>query len=798
MVLSLCNIEGTLAICKTFFDIKSLNTSHLISNLKILSCEVGNGQMEEFRNLQLPYTITNLTLEDCNLKNLIHIPKLHKNVTMLNIAKNNISIIPWQFVSFDIKKLDLDIRWNYLACLCENEWILSINQDIKTFFSLPDNIYVNEEFKKRCKNMKCVREDIKSISYQKNVSIGDEVNLICLVNNSIFNENFYKQTYLNYFRWITISRSNNNEKLANDNYEQFVDIHSNAIKLRIKHATDNDLGVLACLCLWCKYPSFSFSEIRIKKNLTINAFNDGRSEKLIVQGYPLDNLTFKITRLRDYAEEEPFYISEITKSLFNNTLFLKQESSQEDITNFYIRDLRVFPKECTLCNETTWDLVNKEYEMNLCNSEGNCAKVKRYLGALNHSKRKGRNYEVHSNKINIKTDEINNQSTYFTNVISVMAILFMILSAVYIFKYRKLIPYIKKRNQLLKHYSRRTSKTEETILQQTQSNVTRGNSVSMSMNSSDYCLKHVPIIDVQNIELGRKIGQGAYGEVYYANWIYQSTGNDDPTCDPLLKFNQKKKEIAVKTLKNLTFNADWDREAGLLSQLDHNNVVKFYGIAYSEKNEALIVMEYMNLGDLRNYLKKRAPPLTMDYSQFPPTLQTSELIEISKQICEGVSYLTTRQIVHRDIAARNCLVSGDSDMMICDYRLRSKTTIKISDFGMSRKLYSDVEYYKMGCGEGKLLPCRWLGPECLSSGKFSHCSDVWSLGITIWEVFAYGEIPFKHLNNNEIFSAISMGVRPELPKGAPVIVGKIIEGCLKEDPEERISAIDCLTQLNLI
>ncbi|CEF62636.1 Protein kinase domain and Serine-threonine/tyrosine-protein kinase catalytic domain and Protein kinase-like domain and Tyrosine-protein kinase, catalytic domain-containing protein [Strongyloides ratti] len=793
-----CQIVNTTAICETFYDINNLNKSQLITNLKILICHTINNQQNDIQKILLPSTISNLTLENCNLDKIENIPISYKNISYLNLSKNNISIIPWQYVTSNVKNFDLNIKENYLSCSCDNEWIFGFNNDIKTFFSLPQNIYVDNEFKERCRKMKCVREKIESINYRNNVAFGDNIELVCLVNNSKIIKNFQKQKNSNFFRWVTLPKNKNYDKLSNsNNYKEIINTLNGTIKLKINHASEDDLGVIACLCLWCKYPSFSLSEIRIKKNLSIDVFNDGRSDKIIVQGYPLNNLIFKITRLDDNLAEKPIFIGDKTESLFNDTLFLKQETTKEDITNFYIRDLRVFPKECTLCKETTWDLIDKNYEISLCNGDGNCARIKRSIGALNHTTTNNKNYEVYNNKANFVIQTNNNYhiNTFFY-IISLISIIAIIILTI---KYGPIFSIQKKRYTLSKQSSRRTSKTEETILQQTESNITRGNSVSISINSSEYNLKHVPIINIENIEIGKKIGQGAYGEVYHAYWTCLPTIHEDSQYNPLLVVQyMTKKEIAIKTLKNLNFTADWDREAGLLSQLNHNNIVKFFGVSYNLKNEILIVMEYMNLGDLKNYLIKRSPPLTINYSQFPPSLQLNELIEISKQICEGVNYLTSRQIIHRDIAARNCLVSGDSDLMLCNHLLRPKTTIKIGDFGMSRKLYSDIEYYKMGNDEGKLLPCRWLAPECIKLGKFSHYSDIWSFGITIWEVFSYGEVPFKHLNNNEIFSAILNGARPELPKGVPETISYIIENCLKKEPEDRISAIECLTQLNLL
>ncbi|KAK6035895.1 protein tyrosine kinase [Cooperia oncophora] len=169
----------------------------------------------------------------------------------------------------------------------------------------------------------------------------------------------------------------------------------------------------------------------------------------------------------------------------------------------------------------------------------------------------------------------------------------------------------------------------------------------------------------------------------------------------------------------------------------------------------LLVFEHMNLGDLRSYLRARAPT-SSSYSQFPPALIEDELRSIVRQIVAGLCYLTSQQIVHRDLAARNCLVSGESDLRCCLPSQRPPITVKISDFGMSRRLYGHADYYRMH--NHALLPVRWLPPEAINDCKFSVSSDVWALGVTMWEVFSYGEVPFAELNNFEMVSCAMAGM----------------------------------------
>uniref|UniRef100_A0AC34QPK4 Protein kinase domain-containing protein n=1 Tax=Panagrolaimus sp. JU765 TaxID=591449 RepID=A0AC34QPK4_9BILA len=146
---------------------------------------------------------------------------------------------------------------------------------------------------------------------------------------------------------------------------------------------------------------------------------------------------------------------------------------------------------------------------------------------------------------------------------------------------------------------------------------------------------------------------------------------------------------------------------------------------------------------------------------------------------------------------RNCLVQGESDAKVCNAAFRKPISVKISDFGMSRRLYSDGEYYKMQNGK-TVLPVRWLPPECLSSGKFTHQSDVWSFGMVLFEIFSYGGVPFGDLSNSEVLTAVVSGMKPTLPSSFPEPINNLISQCWRNNPEERITAQEALNRLQII
>lgn len=142
-------------------------------------------------------------------------------------------------------------------------------------------------------------------------------------------------------------------------------------------------------------------------------------------------------------------------------------------------------------------------------------------------------------------------------------------------------------------------------------------------------------------------------------------------------------------------------------------------------------------------------------------------------------------VVHRDIAARNCLVSGAPDDCATGEYDRPPIVVKLSDFGMSRDIYSD-EYYRIR-NKRAVLPVRWLPPESLVMGKFTHESDVWSMGVTLWEIFSYGQIPYGHMSNSEVLEATTTGSHPSCPVDCPQLIFALMQRCWQQLPSNRIS-----------
>lgn len=137
----------------------------------------------------------------------------------------------------------------------------------------------------------------------------------------------------------------------------------------------------------------------------------------------------------------------------------------------------------------------------------------------------------------------------------------------------------------------------------------------------------------------------------------------------------------------------------IMQKFDHQHIIKLMGIC--SDSPVWIVMELAKLGELRAYLQNNKNQLDL-----------SSLLLYAFQLSTALSYLESKKYVHRDIAARNVLVS-------------SHTCVKLADFGLSRWMGEDQSYYKASKGK---LPIKWMSPESINFRRFTTASDVWMFG----------------------------------------------------------------------
>ena len=267
-----------------------------------------------------------------------------------------------------------------------------------------------------------------------------------------------------------------------------------------------------------------------------------------------------------------------------------------------------------------------------------------------------------------------------------------------------------------------------------------------------------------------KLGMGHFGKVILAETVGLSAR--DLRLSESDDGKSKSTLVAVKKLKSGAPNATkeaFEKEVNFMSRLTEKNVIRILGVCYEDT--PFIMMEYMEKGDLNQYLQKFKTLSTTD-SEPQGQVTSSTLVHIATQIASAMKYLASHNYVHRDLATRNCLVGPNY-------------LVKISDFGMSRSLY-DSHYYRIhGCFS---LPVRWMAFECFY-GKFSQKSDVWAFGVTMWEIFTLAkEQPYNDMSDKQLIEDALKGKNRKImakPDTCPVEIYKVMLDCWPHNSERR-------------
>lgn len=262
----------------------------------------------------------------------------------------------------------------------------------------------------------------------------------------------------------------------------------------------------------------------------------------------------------------------------------------------------------------------------------------------------------------------------------------------------------------------------------------------------------------------RDLGQGAFGRVFQAK---------APGLIPGDEFTN----VAVKMLKDEATDdllSDFEREACLLSEFDHPNIVKLLGICAIGRPMCLL-FEYMGRGDLNEFLRTCSPgnyivrSFENDGSFTDSRLSHMDLINIARQISSGMVYLSDRKFVHRDLATRNFLIN---DQMV----------VKIADFGLSQKIYLQ-DYYKGD--EQDAIPIRWMPLESILYNKYTIESDVWAFAVCLWEIFSFALQPYYGMTHEEVVKYIKEGNVLKCPDNTPTAVYELMKLCWNRRPCER-------------
>uniref|UniRef100_A0A665UPJ0 Tyrosine-protein kinase n=1 Tax=Echeneis naucrates TaxID=173247 RepID=A0A665UPJ0_ECHNA len=259
----------------------------------------------------------------------------------------------------------------------------------------------------------------------------------------------------------------------------------------------------------------------------------------------------------------------------------------------------------------------------------------------------------------------------------------------------------------------------------------------------------------------RDLGEGHFGKVELCRY--------DPRGDrtgELVAVKSLKPENREEQSNNLSSEID------ILKALYHKNIVKYKGIC----GQAIkLIMEYLPLGSLKEYLPRNKSKTNL-----------STLLSYSLQICKGMEYLGSRNYIHRDLAARNVLVENEG-------------TVKIGDFGLTKSIKDNEGYYTVKDDHDS--PVFWYAPECLTLCKFYLASDVWSFGVTMYELITYCDSTKSpmtlflamigrtqgQMTIIRLVKVLQEGKRLARPESCPEPVYELMRKCWEQLPENRIT-----------
>lgn len=256
---------------------------------------------------------------------------------------------------------------------------------------------------------------------------------------------------------------------------------------------------------------------------------------------------------------------------------------------------------------------------------------------------------------------------------------------------------------------------------------------------------HLRILKETEFKKIKVLGSGAFGTVYKGLWIPEG--------------EKVKIPVAIKELREATSpkaNKEILDEAYVMASVDNPHVCRLLGICLTSTVQ--LITQLMPYGCLLDYVREHKDNIGSQY-----------LLNWCVQIAKGMNYLEDRRLVHRDLAARNVLV-------------KTPQHVKITDFGLAKLLGAEEKEYH---AEGGKVPIKWMALESILHRIYTHQSDVWSYGVTVWELMTFGSKPYDGIPASEISSILEKGERLPQPPICTIDVYMIMVKCWMIDADSR-------------
>ncbi|XP_061933185.1 discoidin domain-containing receptor 2 isoform X3 [Apis cerana] len=276
----------------------------------------------------------------------------------------------------------------------------------------------------------------------------------------------------------------------------------------------------------------------------------------------------------------------------------------------------------------------------------------------------------------------------------------------------------------------------------------------------------------EKLNIVENLGCGYFGDVHICE-VDRFPGYDE------VFRNTASDLVIVKSLRPGSSDAlriEFQEEAKKLARLADRNVARLLGASLGD-DPMCIVLENGEYGDLNQYLQRHIAETSTVHTA--KTLSFGTLIYMATQIASGMKHLEEMDLVHRDLATRNCLVSRGY-------------TVKVCDLGSGRNAYA-ADYFRV---EGRPpLPIRWMAWEAMLMGRHTSKSDVWSFAVTLWEILTFArEQPFEELPDHRIVENATYFYQEDdrriilpLPKNCPKDIYELMRECWHRNDVDRPS-----------
>ncbi|CAF2685449.1 unnamed protein product [Rotaria sp. Silwood2] len=308
---------------------------------------------------------------------------------------------------------------------------------------------------------------------------------------------------------------------------------------------------------------------------------------------------------------------------------------------------------------------------------------------------------------------------------------------------------VQRQNEQFHHYKgieQNISQRLNSFKHHLQQNIIRKSDVSREQKiaEEEHAFLHIPYYDLIQEKI---IGQGGFADVYHGRWLSQDH------------------EVAIKMIRihylDEKVKGDLIKEISMMYRIRYDHILSIFGACMEPEKYALIV-EHMSLGSLHDVLKKQTLQLTWP-----------DRWSIAGQMTKGINYLhkLPKPIIHRDIKSLNILLTENGKGFL----------VKVADFGLAKTRYETSRQSSHNPSIGTLP---WKAPELLNMGKHTEASDVYALGVVLWEL-GTGCRPYEEADDSTISAFVLRGARLDIPANIPSSFAELVSRAWAHEPQKR-------------